>query len=127
MTTKAEPDFPDGKNSKSLGQINTWYLAFSKSGKPLYGIQWKDAEANNDRGATLFSLDPRTLKQKAIKALSKDFWPGSRSWPGIRFSLAPDGQSFVYSIAHDRMDLWMLRGYRQPGWWGRISDALNLK
>ena len=118
---------PDGKNSKSLGKINTWYLAFSKSGKLLYGIQWKDAETDNDRGATLFSLDPVTLKQKAIKALSRDFWPGSRSWPGIRFSLTPDGKSFVYSTATSRMDLWMLQGYRQPGWLARLAEALHLR
>ena len=41
--------------------------------------------------------------------------------------MAPDGKSFVYPTAYYREDLWMLTGYRQPGWWGRISDALNLK
>ena len=32
---------PDGKTSKSLGKIGTRYLAFSKSGKLLYGMQWR--------------------------------------------------------------------------------------
>jgi hypothetical protein len=117
---------PDGKTSRSLGKIETSHLAFSKSGKLLYGIQTGETEGNIER-ATLFSLDPVTLKQKEIKELGKDLAPQSGDHPGIRFSLAPDGKSFVYSTAYYREDLWMLTGYRQPGWWGQISDALNLK
>jgi hypothetical protein len=67
-----------------------------------------------------------TLKRKIIKDLGKDLQPGAPN-SVIRFSMAPDGKSFVYSTAYSRQDLWMLTGYRQPGWWGRISDALNLK
>ena len=77
--------------------------------------------------ATLFSLDPVTLKQKVIKELGKDLAPQSGDHPGIRFSIAPDGKSFVYPTAYYREDLCMLTGYRQPGWRDRISDALNLK
>ena len=117
---------PDGKTSKFLGKIHTDYLAFSKDGKLLYGIQTGEAEADKDR-ATLFSIDPVTLKQKVIKELGKDLRPISFFDPGMRFSMAPEGKSFVYSTAYYRQDLWMLTGYRQPGWLGRIADALNLK
>ena len=116
---------PDGKNSKSLGKTRVPYLAFSKSGKLLYGIRWN--QTGDLTKGTLFSLDPATLKEKVIKEVTADLLPGTSSWPGIRFSLAPDGKSFVYSTATSRKDLWMLQGYRQPGWWSRISDALNLK
>jgi hypothetical protein len=116
---------PDGKTAKFLGKIETRYLAFSRDGKLLYGIRWSENEADQNR-FTLFSLDPLTLKQKVIKELSTDFWPDSPWSAGVRFSLAPDGKSFVYGTHNERMDLWMLQGYRQPGWWGRISDALNL-
>jgi hypothetical protein len=68
-----------------------------------------------------------TLKQKVIRELGKDLAPLTPRPPGIRFSMAPDGKSFVYPTAYYREDLWMLTGYRQPGWWGRIADALNLK
>jgi serine/threonine protein kinase len=115
---------PDGKTAKFLGQIETRYLTFSKDGKLLYGIQWSENEADH---FTLFSLDPVTLKQKVIKELSTDFWPDSPWSSGVRFSLARDGKSFVYGTNNERKDLWMLQGYRQPGWRGRISDALNLK
>ena len=117
---------PDGKSSKFLAKIETRYLAFSKDGKLLYGIQTGDNAADKDR-ATLFSLDPATLKQRVIKELGKDLRPGAFYDPGIRFSLAPDGKSLVYSTANGWADLWMLTGYRQPGWWGRISAALNVK
>jgi eukaryotic-like serine/threonine-protein kinase len=115
---------PDGKNSKFLGTIETEYLAFSKNGKLLYGIQTGETDAARDR-ATLFSLDPVTLHQKVIKELGKDFKPAQNFSPGVRFSLAPDGESFVYSTAKSRSDLWMLQGYRQPGWLDRFTGALK--
>jgi hypothetical protein len=117
---------PDGKSSKSLGKMETPYLIFSKNGKLLYGIQTGETEGNIQR-ATLFSLDPVTLKQKVIRELGMELAPLSPNNPGIRFSVAPDGKSFIYPTSHYREDLWMLTGYRQPGWRGRISDALNLK
>jgi len=117
---------PDAKSSKFLARIETRSLAFSKDGKLLYGIETGDTAADKDR-ATLFSLDPATLKQRVIRELGKDLRPSAFFEPGIRFSLAPDGKSLVYSTANGWADLWMLTGYRQPGWWGQISDALNLK
>ena len=109
----------DGKNTKFLGKIETSYLAFSRDGKLLYGIE---TGADQNR-ATLFSLDPATLKQKVIKELGKDLRPGSGLT--VRFSVAPDGKSFVYSTSTGRDDLWMLQGYRQPGWFSRFSDAFK--
>ncbi len=100
---------PDGKRSKFLGKIQSNYLAFSRDGKLLYGIQIGETEADRDR-ATLFSLDPVSLKQTTIKELGKDFIP-ARDFT-VRFGLNPDGKSFVYSVAKDRSDLWMLQGYR---------------
>ena len=115
---------PDGKSSRPLAKIETPYLAFSKDGKLLYGIELGETEADRDR-ATLFSLDAVTLKRKDIKELGKDWLPRSSFLPGIRFSLAPDGKSILYSIAKSRNDLWMLTGYRQPGLWNQIKDAFS--
>jgi serine/threonine protein kinase len=112
---------PDGKATKFLGKIETDYLAFSKDGKLLYGIQTGETDEYRGR-ATLFSLDPVTLKQKVIKELGKDLYPDSNLRESIRFSLAPDGKSIVYSTPKYRNDLWMLQGYRQPGWLSRLSD-----
>jgi TolB protein len=115
---------PDSKTIKFLGKIETDYLAFSKDGKLLYGIQTGETEADQDR-ATLFSLDPVTLKQKVIKELGKDLRNGSNLRQSTRFSLTPDGKSFVYSTEKFRSDLWMLQGYRQPGWWSSLTGMLK--
>ncbi len=110
---------PDGKRSKFLGNIQSLYLAFARDGKLLYGIQ---TGRETDR-ATLFSLDPVSLKQTPIKELGKNLIPAQDFT--VRFSLAPDGKSFVYSVDKDRSDLWMLQGYRQPGLWNQIKDAFH--
>jgi eukaryotic-like serine/threonine-protein kinase len=115
---------PDGKTTKFLGNFATDYLAFSRDGKLLYGILTGDTGADRSR-ATLFSLDPATLKLKVIKELGKDLRPSSDFSPAIRFSLAPDGKSLVYNTFRFRWDIWMLRGFRQPGWLSRFSGILK--
>jgi Tol biopolymer transport system component len=110
---------PDGKTTRPLGKINTSYLVFSAEGKTLYGIETGETAAEHDR-VTLFSLDPVTLKKTVIKELGKELAPVQNFGPGIRFSLAPDGKSVLYSIGKRRSDLWMLQGYRQPGWLNRF-------
>lgn len=61
-----------------------------------------------------------------IKELGKAFIPSSPFRP-IRFSLAPDGKSLVYSTLKEQHDLWMLQGYRQPGWWDQMTSAFTSK
>jgi hypothetical protein len=77
------------------------------------------------QGATLFSLNPETLERKVIRELEDEFRPESDFTPGIRFSLAPDGKTFVYSTAKSKRDIWMLQGFSEPGWLSRISDTLK--
>jgi serine/threonine protein kinase len=97
---------PDGKRTLPLGQVATPYLAFSKDGKRVYGVNLTTTE--------LFSLEIATLKKTIINKLSQDQLPKDNLYPAIRFSLAPDGKSFVYPISKSQSDLWMLQGYRQP-------------
>jgi hypothetical protein len=114
----------DGKRTKFLGKIETASLAFSKDSKQLYGIKTGEREADQNY-VTLFSIDPATLRQRSIKNLGKDLRPASNLQPGIRFSMSPDGKSLVYCTAKNGDDLWMLRGYRQPGLWNQIKDAFH--
>jgi Tol biopolymer transport system component len=115
---------PDGKTTKFLTRSESSYLAFSKDSKLLYGIDTGRTDPNQDR-PTLFSLEIATLKQKIIRELSKSLRPASNLQPGIRFSMAPDGKSFVYCTARYGDDLWMLQGYRLPGLWNQIKSALH--
>jgi Tol biopolymer transport system component len=116
---------PDGKRSKFLGNIPSDYLAFSKDGKLLYGMDAGNGSTGGKQ-LTLFSLDPLTLKQKTIRQLGPEFEPSGNWTYGIRFSIAPDGKSFTYATGKVRNELWMLTGYRQPGLWNQIKDALHL-
>ena len=123
---------PDGKTTKFLGNIATSHLAFSRDGKLLYGIRLGETAADRERNnlfsldpVTLFSLDPVTLRQTVIKELDKGLRPFTNFRPGIRFSLGPDGKSIAYSTEKSRLDLWMLQGYRQPGWSSPFSSVLK--
>jgi hypothetical protein len=78
---------------------------FSADGKLLYGVR---AEQEHNM---LFSVDVATGSEKVIGDLGKDFRPASGLNPGIRFSLAPDGKSFVYSTRTFKRNLWMLEGF----------------
>lgn len=117
---------PDGKTTRALGKLNTPSLVFSRNGRLLYGIDTGERAAFPDR-ATLFSFDPATLERKVIRELGRDLAPLYPNIPGAPFSLAPDGKSFAYSRYYYRQDLWMLTGYRQPGWRTRLLAALGLE
>jgi Tol biopolymer transport system component len=96
---------PDGKDHRDLATINAANLGFSRDSKTAYGIR---------RGAGrfwLFSLDIGTGKVHDIKQLDSSLKPDSPLNPGIRFSLAPDGKSFAYSIYKRESSLWMLQGF----------------
>jgi hypothetical protein len=63
----------------------------------------------------LFSLNIATGVEKALGDLGKDFAPSTNLSPGIRFSLAPDGKSFVYGAVKAKSNLWMLEGFETRG------------
>jgi hypothetical protein len=50
--------------------------------------------------------------EKVLGELGREFAPASNFSPAIRFSLAPDGNSFVYSIATRHSNLWMFEGFQ---------------
>jgi serine/threonine protein kinase/Tol biopolymer transport system component len=106
---------PDGKNLRHLGKIPTDYLVFAKNGKALFGLR-----PERDK-SVLFSIDLATLRMKTIGELDKDMAPRSDFYPGIRFSLAPDGDSIAYTTEQDKSNLWVLQGFRQPGSLSRLG------
>ncbi len=106
---------PDGHASRTIGKIDTQHLTFSKDGKRLYGIR---AEGEHQ---FLFSMDLATLRATTIQDLGKDAAPRSGLNPGIRFSLAPDGKSFVYSVGKSKSNIWLFEGFEKPGWLHRAN------
>lgn len=96
---------PDGKITRPLGNHGSAYYMFSADGKLVYGIR-PDGDRN-----LLFSVDIASGAEKVIGDLGVDSRPGSTLSPGIRFSLAPDGKSFVYSTGKTKTNLWLLEGF----------------
>jgi eukaryotic-like serine/threonine-protein kinase len=115
---------PDGKSSRLLGDLPTQSVVFSRDGRLIYGIMAgdhsKDLSAYSGDRAILFSRDLTTLRQTIIKDLGPDFVAKTNFAPGIRFTLTPDGKSLTYVTGKSHSDLWMLQGFRQPGWLDRF-------
>jgi Tol biopolymer transport system component len=89
---------------REIGAPGSPALMFSKDGKRLYGMR-------GERGhALLFTVDTSSGATNDVADLGSDAAPRSSQNPGIRFSLAPDGESFVYSTARYRSNLWMIEG-----------------
>jgi len=98
---------PDGKTTRPLGDHGSLYYMFSADGKMVYGIR-----VDGDR-TLLFSVDIASGAEQIIGDLGRNFRPDTSLWPGIRFSLAPDGKSFVYGTASYKSDLWLLEGFAE--------------
>ncbi len=109
---------PDGKTLRSFGELNTIDMTFSADSKRLYGIRMEP-----DR-RTLFSIDIATKEVKTIGDIGKDFTPASYNNPGVRLSLSPDGTSLLFPAIRRSSSLWMMEGFRQPGWWGQVREML---
>jgi Tol biopolymer transport system component len=102
---------PDGTITKSLRDRGSYSYMFSQDGRLLYGLR-----SEKDR-QVLFSIEIATDAEKVIGPVNLDFPPRSYIHPSIRFSLAPDGKSFVYGTARYRTNLWMLEGFARPKRW----------
>ncbi len=96
---------PDGKTDRRLGKWPTDSWAFSADEKRLYGLR-----ADGDR-ELLFSVDIASGAEKVIGDIGREFAPSSGLNPSIRFSLAPDGKSFVYSVRQETTNLWLMEGF----------------
>jgi eukaryotic-like serine/threonine-protein kinase len=96
---------PDGKQHRDMGIIQTQNLGFSKDGKTAYGIR------SDDNKWFLFSIDIETAKLRDIKQLDSGLRPQLNVGPAMRYTLAPDGKSFAYTIAKSSNSVWMLQGF----------------
>jgi Tol biopolymer transport system component len=95
---------PDGQTVHDLPDLPTQNYAFSKDGKLVYGLR---EEADR---TVLYSLTIATNAQKTIGSFGREFRPGSNLHPAVRFSVAPDGKSFVYTAGTFSSNLWLLTG-----------------
>jgi Tol biopolymer transport system component len=95
----------DGQTEKRLGTRHSQSYVFSADGRSVYGI-----ESNREHNL-LFRIDVATNAETVVAELSREFQPDSDVGPEIRFSLAPDGKTFVYSVLRSSQNMWMLTGF----------------
>jgi Tol biopolymer transport system component len=95
----------DGRTEQRLGTRHSQSYVFSADGRFAYGIE-SDPERN-----LLFRIDVATNAETVVGDLGREFRPANDVSPAIRFSLAPDGKTFVYSTVRGKTNLWMLRGF----------------
>jgi Tol biopolymer transport system component len=107
---------PDGQTVKPLGDRRGRHHMFSADGKSVYGIR-------SDQGREdLFRIDIATGAETVIGNIGREFRPGSNLSPTIRFSLAPDGKSFIFASGTFTSNLWMMDGFAaKPGLLSRFG------
>jgi dipeptidyl aminopeptidase/acylaminoacyl peptidase len=108
---------PDGKEVRSFGTLDgAIEVTVSQDGSQFHGLRFKDEKL------FLFRFDLSTRKQTDSGEIDRDNYPQSSLVPGIRLSLSADGKSILYQSIQYRSSLWMLEGFPQPSFWGRVQD-----
>ena len=111
---------PDGAHERFLTANNMsrdmgkygWgsALVWSRDGGSLYSIR-----RTEDRTVQLVAIDSIKGTLRVLSTLGADFVFGVPVDPGLRFTLAPDGQSFLGTIVRTRTDLWVLENFAPKG------------
>jgi Tol biopolymer transport system component len=96
----------DGKAGRLLAKVHARALLWSRDGSTV------DAIAPQENGEPhLLSVDVRSGAVKRIGSYGPDVAFGTPTFPGQRFTLGPDGRSFLATARRFRMDLWLLEGF----------------
>ena len=98
---------PDGSTARKLTARRLLAYAFTKDGAQVYGIV-RNAQGEGAQWQ-LYSVDVKTGADKMIAPL--DLPASTDNIAG--FSLHPDGNRFLTSIAKWPFDIWMLEGWDQ--------------
>ena len=111
---------PDGARRRLLSPINLsrdrngeeWSsaLVWSRDGGTLYSIR-----RTEDRNVQMVAIDAVTGAVRVVSTLGADFRFTTPTDPGLRFTLAPDGKSFLGTIVRTRTDLWILEDFAPRG------------
>jgi len=101
---------PDGARHRFLTTIPGRAFVWSQDGGSLYSARLNDA-----RSAQVIAIDPVTGAVHVVSTLGTDFNFATRDTVGLRFTLAPDGQSFLGTVMRVRTDLWILEDFAPRG------------
>lgn len=107
---------PDAAAVMRLGARGSAHYVFSADGKLVYGIR-SQADRN-----LLFSIDLKRGTERIIGDLGAQLRPVDVMTPSIRYSLSPDGKSFVYTIGKSSSNIWLLEGFNaRAGFLSRLG------
>src|SRR3954454_539506 len=112
---------PDGARTRVLDSVNmgreknpdgSWMsaLVWSADSRTLYSIRRAD-----DRIMRLVGIDAATGTVRIVSTFDSDFTFSTPEDPGLRFTLAPDGRSFLATIGRSHTDLWILDNFAPRG------------
>jgi eukaryotic-like serine/threonine-protein kinase len=121
----------DGKASRLLAKVQGRAILWSRDGASLYTIALQE-----DGASQLLSVDVRTGQTRSVGHYGADVRFGTPTFPGLRFTLGPDGRTFLATVRRLHMDLWLLEGFdagsrfpdlfRRPASWGRRPAGRRL-
>ncbi len=100
---------PDGKVRRLVANVRYHAqpaLLWSRDGASIYTVALQE-----DGGPQLVSVDVRSGAVKPIGSYGPAVRFGTPSPPGLRFTLGPDGRSFLATVRRFPMDLWLLEGF----------------
>jgi serine/threonine protein kinase/Tol biopolymer transport system component len=81
-------------------------LLWSRDGASIYTVALEE-----DGAPQLLSIDVQSGAVKHIVSYGAASRFGTPFAPALRFTLAPDGRSFLATVRRFRMDLWLLEGF----------------
>ncbi|HUL79568.1 MAG TPA: protein kinase [Vicinamibacteria bacterium] len=100
---------PDGKARRLVAKVQFHgqpALLWSRDGAWIYTVALEE-----NGGAQLVSVDVRSGAVRRIGSYGPGVRFGTPSPPGLRFTLGPDGRSFLATVRRFPMDLWLLEGF----------------
>jgi eukaryotic-like serine/threonine-protein kinase len=108
---------PNAQQRLPLGKLGgAASLGFSKDSRRVYGIK------TDTPNPVFFYVDLSNPKfVRDVRELDSVHAPGSPIRPGIRFSVAPDGKTAVYSTYRRRTSIQMLENFDTPSLFERLG------
>jgi hypothetical protein len=112
---------PDGTRQRVMAPINLRRernadrsfisaLVWSRDSRTIYSMRGTD-----DRIVRMVAIDAATGAVRVVSTLGAGFSVATPTDPGLRFTMAPNGQSFLATIARTRTDLWILENFAPRG------------
>lgn len=104
---------PDGARQRRLDNTRAPNgLMWSADGRTIYTTM---STPSNER--QLVAVDVATNRWTVIATYGSDLAFGVPTGPGLRFTLGPDGRSFLTTIVRQRTDIWILENFLPPSGW----------